>query len=165
MIKRIKPSLMLVLLSIFSTSWTYAAEEIAEYDMTSHIRIESAWIREAPPGITTLAAYLTFHNDSDHDLVMICANSPQFDRVEFHESRVEDGVASMRHLNEVFIPAGASFKFEPGGYHFMLIGNQAAIKAGDMIPISFIFKEHDTISVDAKVRRITSSQDHSHHGH
>ena len=116
--------------------------------------IEHAWIREAPPSVSMLAGYLVIKNQTDKDVTLICANSPAFSSVEIHASVIEDGIAKMRHLNEIFIPAGSDYQLEPGGYHLMMMGKEQPVKMGDEIPIELIFVDHDNVTTQAVVRRI-----------
>ena len=47
--------------------------------------------------------------------------SPQFGKVEMHETVIKDGVSRMSALEEVVLPAGATVEFKPGGKHLMLM--------------------------------------------
>jgi copper(I)-binding protein len=74
------------------------------------------------PGSTTGVAYMTIANNSDQPITVLGAGSPQFERVEMHETKIEDGVSRMRPLSEVRIPGRNIEKFEAGGKHMMLFG-------------------------------------------
>lgn len=67
------------------------------------------------------AGYLTLHNGSDDEIVITRVSSPQFGRVEMHESRVEDGVSRMRPIDVLAIPSGGDVALVPGGRHLMLM--------------------------------------------
>ena len=41
-----------------------------------------------------------------------------------HESREEDGVMRMLHVDAVEVPAGDTVEFKPGGFHVMIMGLQ-----------------------------------------
>jgi copper(I)-binding protein len=74
------------------------------------------------PGSNAGVAYLTIANRGGSAVTIRDARSPQFERVEIHETTTEGGVSQMRRLDAVEIPAGGSLAFEPGGRHMMLIG-------------------------------------------
>ena len=82
------------------------------------------------PGSSAGVAYMTLTNRSGGDVVVEAARSPQFDRAEFHETRLEDGVMKMRAVDRVLVPAGDSVKLAPGGLHLMLIGASPGAVAG-----------------------------------
>lgn len=78
-------------------------------------------VKPPMPGMQMTAGYLTLHNNTDEDIVIDRVTSPQFGKVEMHETVVEDGVAKMSALGEVVLPAAAAVEFEPGGKHLMLM--------------------------------------------
>lgn len=93
------------------------------------------------PGSGMSAGYLVLHNASRADIVLTRVSSPEFAGVAMHESVVEDGVAGMRALESLTVPAGADVVFERGGRHLMLhgpVGNSGTVTlqfyAGD-VPI------------------------------
>jgi copper(I)-binding protein len=93
------------------------------------------------PGSGMSAGYLVLHNASRADIVLTRVGSPEFAGVAMHESVVEDGVARMRALESLTVPAGADVVFERGGRHLMLrgpVGNSGTVTlqfyAGD-VPI------------------------------
>lgn len=89
------------------------------------------------PGTDVAVGYLTLSNGTDGDLTIGSARSPQFDRVEFHESIETDGVAQMRRIPSLVVPAGGTLKLEPGGRHLMLIGPDDGMVPGRSVSIVF----------------------------
>lgn len=65
--------------------------------------------------------YLTLGNDSATDVSVSRVTSPQFAAVEIHETAVIDGVARMRDVPELTIPANSSITLRSGGLHLMLM--------------------------------------------
>lgn len=92
------------------------------------------------PGSSTGVAYMTLTNQSRAELVIRAAQSPQFSRAEFHETRMEDGVMKMRSVEHVAIGAGESVQLESGGLHLMLIGANAGIAVGTPVSLEL---DHD----------------------
>ena len=80
-------------------------------------------------------AYFVIDNNGDDLIVLEAARSPQFDAVEIHETRTEDGVSRMRPVAAVDIPAGKSARFQPGGKHLMLVGPGEGVGAGSSVTI------------------------------
>ncbi len=120
------------------------------------LRIDNAWVREAPPGAAMLAAYLTLHNDGDQERVLVAVDSPRFSHVMLHRSLVVDGIARMEHVDELKIPAGGSLSLAPGGYHLMLSAVDPAPRAGDKVEFVLHFRNGEAISVQLPVRRAGS---------
>ncbi len=115
--------------------------------------VENIWIREAPPTVKVLAAYMTLKNPTDQDITLICAESPAFEDVMFHKTEISDGIAKMQHAEEIVIPAHSSFEFTPGNYHLMLMGKKSSIKEGDSVKLTLIFKNIDNQDVTALVKK------------
>jgi len=78
-------------------------------------------ISEPPPGRAMSAGYLTLRNNTDDVIRISGVDSPQFGFVEIHETRLDDGVASMILVPELLIPAKSSVSLQPGGKHLMLM--------------------------------------------
>ncbi|MCY4466049.1 MAG: copper chaperone PCu(A)C [Chloroflexi bacterium] len=70
---------------------------------------------------TNSSAYLQITNRGSDDIVLISASSAVAAAVEFHETRVTDGVASMRRLEELIVPGKGEIELAPGGLHLMLM--------------------------------------------
>jgi copper(I)-binding protein len=78
------------------------------------------------PGRQMSAGFLLLTNNTDEDVRITRVTSPQFGAIEIHETRVEDGIARMRELDELVVPARGSVRLERGGKHLMLM------RAGDL---------------------------------
>ena len=87
-----------------------------------------------PPGRGMTAAYFTLVNHADRPVTVTRVSSPQFGIVEMHESTIDGGVARMRPLIEITIPARSSVPFAPGGKHVMLM---QPVENGDDITLNF----------------------------
>ena len=78
-------------------------------------------IIEPMPGKKMSAGYLTLINNTDTAITISSVASPEFELVEIHESLLEDGVAKMRRIPELLIPADSALSLERGGKHLMLM--------------------------------------------
>ncbi len=86
------------------------------------------------------AAYLTIHNNSGAPLDIDRVTSPQFERVEIHETRTDDGVSRMRKVDVLRIAANEHIVLEPGGIHLMLMA-----PVGDLDQVTLRFFSDDTL--------------------
>ena len=73
------------------------------------------------PGMNMSAAYLSLTNSSERTIQISRVTSDQFESVQLHETRIEDGVARMRAIPVLEIPAGATVTLQRGGKHLMLM--------------------------------------------
>lgn len=124
------------------------------------VSVSNAWINEAPPGAGVLAGYLTIVNNSVTDKELVDAGSEMFEKIEFHLTTMDSGVASMRRQDLINIPAGTTFRFEPGAYHLMLFRPLRQLQAGDIVTLELAFAGGENIQVDAVVKR-----GHTGHSH
>lgn len=86
------------------------------------LEIDNARVRSLIPGQDKTVAYLDVHNGTHAPVSLVGATSDQVRAIEFHTTRMDDGVMRMRRLSEVTIEAGATVQFQPGGRHLMLFG-------------------------------------------
>lgn len=97
-------------------------------------------VRPPMPGMQMTAGYLTLRNDSRQEITIDRVTSPQFGRVEMHETVIEDGVSRMQALPALVLPAGAAVEFKPGGKHLMLMR-----PVDDLAEITLAFHSGDAV--------------------
>ena len=73
------------------------------------------------PGMKMSAGFLVLTNNTDEPIRVTGVTSPQFAAVEIHETRIEDGIARMRELDALVVPARGNVTLERGGKHLMLM--------------------------------------------
>lgn len=99
------------------------------------LKVEGAWIREAPPNAIAMAGYVRLSNTGTKALRIQSVASAAFGAVETHESITENGMARMRPL-VVEIPVNGSVEFAMGGKHFMLMNPKQPLKKGDVVTLT-----------------------------
>jgi len=98
------------------------------------------------------AAYFSIHGGSDA-VTLRGITTDEAVRLEIHESMTQGGMASMKPIDAIDIPAGETVKLQPGGRHIMLWSvNPAAISDGK-ISFTFIFSNGDRILADAVMQK------------
>jgi len=117
------------------------------------VRVSGAWIREAPPVVTTLGGYMTLENTSDEPLAIVGGSSPSFARVEIHRTEITGGVARMVRQDRVALPARGAVAFEPGSYHLMLMKPTQPLVQGDSATITLELEDGRSVAVVAAVRK------------
>ncbi len=89
------------------------------------------------------AGYLTLRNNTDHEIRVTRVTSPQFAAVEIHESLLENGVAKMRRVDTLRIPASSTITLQRGGKHLMLMHPTG--DTGDPDTVYLNFHDDDTL--------------------
>lgn len=107
-------------------------------------------ITEPMPGRHMSAGYISFTNNTSDAINITHVVSPEFEAVELHESLVEDGIAKMRRIEELTIPANSSVSLQRGGKHLMLMRPTGAL---DMVSLSFYSGDTLLLNVKAPVSR------------
>lgn len=134
--------------------------------LAAPLNISNAWIPEAPPMSSVMAAFMVIHNSEAQAVSIRAVSSEQFERVEMHLSVEENGVARMLPQKQLNIAANSRLELKPGSYHLMLFNPRAALKTGDKVKLQFTLSNGETINIEAEVRKNTGAMmDHSHHQH
>jgi periplasmic copper chaperone A len=112
--------------------------------------IAQAWVRL--PAVTgqPAAAYFRIQGGR-RPATLIRMESALAARTELHASMAGNGgMATMKPLDHVDIPAGGQVSFAPGGRHAMLIGLDPVVKPGTAVPLRFGFADGKTTEAEAK---------------
>ena len=98
------------------------------------------------PGMAMSAAYLTLHNNSERTISITRVTSTEYSLVQMHQTTVEDGIACMRPLPQLDIPAGGDIRLERGGKHLMLMRPMGST---DGVSLQFYDGETPLLTVDS----------------
>ena len=115
------------------------------------IKIENAWVRPAGKGMNS-ALYFNIASTNGKADVLYKVASPAAELVQMHETIDQNGLAEMKRVKSVSIPANILVEFKPGGYHVMLINLKRDLKAGEKISFVFYFKKAGKIRIQAEVK-------------
>lgn len=117
------------------------------------LRVEGAWARPTPPGISRTAVYLHIHNIGSAEERLVAVSSAVAGRTEVHETVMRDGMMEMRPLAlPLAIPPGGTFSFRPGGAHVMLLALKAPIARGAQVPLTLRFARAGELRIEAEAR-------------
>lgn len=113
------------------------------------LRVTDAWVRLAAVPANPSAAYFTIRG-GPQDAELIGVSSSVAIRSEMHESMTgHQGMASMKPIQSVPVPAGGAVKFEPGGKHVMFWNINPGIKPPRTMPLVLAFSNGERIEVAA----------------
>lgn len=133
------------------------------------LEISHPWARETPPGAKIGAGYLKVKNTGGESDRLTAVATPAAEKVEIHESTSENGVAKMRPVSAVELPAGGEVKLAPGGIHLMLIGLKEGLAEGMRIPATLTFEKAGTVEIELAVENMAygrgepAAAGHQHH--
>jgi copper(I)-binding protein len=128
-----------------------AAIAIAQQPERHGIEVEQAWAR-ATPGPTG-AAYFKIVNKGDSPDRLVATSTPIAEKAEAHESKMANGVMTMRPLGPLTIGPGKAIQFKPSADHLMLMGLKHPLKDGDTFPLTLTFEKSGDIQIVVKVER------------
>lgn len=118
-----------------------ASTAVAQHKATGAIRIDHSYARATMPGQTSGGAYLTLENRGDQADTLVAVQSPAAQSVEIHTMAMNGNVMRMREIGAIDIKPGEKIVMRPGeGYHLMLMGLKAPLKAGDRLPLTLTFR-------------------------
>jgi copper(I)-binding protein len=108
------------------------------------LKVEQAWIPQAPPAAPVLAGYAILRNEGGKTLHIGAIEGADFGSVELHQMSMENGMMQMRPLQGLDIPAHGSVTLADGGKHLMLMDPRHPFKAGDSATLSFRCGKHSS---------------------
>jgi len=121
----------------------------------AQVTVDKPWVRTTVAQQTTSAAYFTVTSAQGGKI--IDASSPVAAAAEVHEMKMAGDMMKMRAVDAVPLPAGQPVEFKPNGYHLMLTGLKAPLKAGDVVPIKLVVEDakgkRQTVDVKAVARQ------------
>ena len=117
----------------------------------SGIEVEGPWLRYLPAN-RPAAGYFTLRNTSPRAVDLVGASSPACGSLMLHESSNTGGMAQMKAVDAVPVPAGGSVSFAPGGYHLMCLQLSAKVKPGQAVPVTLRFRDGTAMTTSFPVR-------------
>jgi periplasmic copper chaperone A len=120
--------------------------------VTAKLEISLPWAAVTPTGAKVGAGYLTIANPGEADKLLGAA-SPRAKKVEVHEMKMEGAMMSMRPVESLDVPAGATITLAPGGYHLMFIDIDAPFVEGQTIPVTLTFEKAGAVDVVLSVSK------------
>ena len=120
-----------------------AAASAAPFDVTD------AWFRSLPGGVPA-GGYFTAQNNSGREVAITGVHADACGMLMMHQSSNKGGMSGMDMVDKVTVPPGGTVKFAPAGYHLMC--EQAKMKIGAKVPVSFSLSNGTTVVVAFQVR-------------
>jgi len=119
----------------------------ADYKIGS-LDVTQPWARATPKGASTGAAYMTVTNSGSKAARLSCASTVVAATCQIHEMAMSNGVMRMRPVEGgLEIKPGQTVTLKPGGYHMMLEGLKAPLKAGDTVEATLTSSDGGSVKV------------------
>lgn len=158
---------MIHLLLLFASTFADEYPVAPAVDTGSLLRVESGWVREAPPNMEVMAAYAILCNDKATGVILAGASSKDFNAIEMHDTIEANGGVRMERLKSVAIGPQDCVSFAPGGRHFMLLDPMRPLRSGSEVKLTLQLADGREMEVVFPVRRADEMLDnsHDHSGH
>lgn len=109
----------------------------------------------APASLTpmakTAAIYMVLMNHGMATDVLTSVATPAASHASAHQTIDDNGVMKMREIERIELVQHGTVTFAPGGYHIMLVGLAAPLKAGQTFPLVMTFEKAGDVTVDVQV--------------
>jgi hypothetical protein len=124
----------------------------------AQVEVKGAWVRGMVESQKATGAFMSITSQAPARLV--AAQSPAAGKVEIHQTTMEGGVARMRPVEAIALPAGKAVELKPGGYHVMLMQVPRPLKEGETVPLTLVVEGKDgkrqNIEVKAPVKSLAT---------
>lgn len=145
---------------LFRVAGLLAALLLSASVFADDIQVEKAWARATAPGQDAAGVDLTI--TSKQAARLVGASSTVCKTIELHSMTMahDSGMMKMGEVPAIELPAGKRVNLREGGYHLMLNGLKAPLKAGDSIPLTLeikVSKRTVKIQTKAEVRPLTTT--------
>lgn len=128
--------------------------------------LHDAWMGAVPPTSKVAAVYLVLENTGPAALELRRATSPDFPRVELHQSVHADGRVRMEARETLTLAPGERIDFSRTGHHFMIWFTGRPVPApGETVRLALEVEGGTPLSVQAEVRRPGEAANHDAHAH
>lgn len=120
-------------------------------DRAPDLVVDQPWARATVAGNAATAAYLTITNRRtlDDALVEVTSSSGS---ASIHSTASDGGIARMRKVERLALPAGTTVRLEPGGTHVMLDRPSEPLAPGGKIELGLRFEKSPARKVNAEIR-------------
>jgi hypothetical protein len=138
---------ILLVAAILAAAWPAGAAD----SQASAIAVRDAWARATPPGTSVAAVYLTLVGGSRPDR-LVGAETARAAMTQIHVVTEAEGMARMRPIDGVDVPARKTVSLAPQGTHLMLMNLPQPLVAGERFPLSLQFESAGKVDVSVEVR-------------
>jgi copper(I)-binding protein len=116
------------------------------------IEITAPWSRATAPRQSSGAGYMILRNRGDTADRLTGASSPVAGRIELHVHSIDaQGVARMREVPSIEIPAHGETPLEPTGLALMFIDLKQPLNQDTTVPVALTFEKAGQVEIELHV--------------
>ena len=130
--------------------------------VAAEVTVRDAYARSSNPKVG--GAFMVLVNHGDAPAKLVEARSDAAAKVELHTHIMEDGVAKMRPVEAMEIPAQGEHALQRGGDHVMMMGLTAPLAQGDTVALTLVFDDGEEIAVEIPVDNARQDMGGAAHG-
>lgn len=154
-----RPSLLALIAGAALAAVVHAGEPIKR----GALELTGAWARATGPQQPNGAAYLVIRNGGPEADRIVAAKADVARKVELHTHLIDaSGVARMREIPAIELPADSTVTLEPGGLHVMLLGLQRPLEAGRRFPLTLVLEKAGEVALEVEVRAASGASPGAH---
>ncbi len=120
------------------------------------IKVAGTWTTATPPGAPSASGYMEITNTGSSTDRLTAVSSPLAAGAMLHDMDIANGIASMRMLDGIDIPAGKTITLAPNGLHIMFVTLKQPLKTGDSFPVVLTFAKAGKVEATLPVLPIGS---------
>ncbi|MDH4286184.1 MAG: copper chaperone PCu(A)C [Gallionella sp.] len=137
-----------------------AAASLLSYSVyADDIKVEGAWARASAPGQKEAMVYMSV--TSKQNATIVGGSSKASKAVEMHNMEHKGGMMKMYEVKSISLPSNERLEMQLHGYHLVLSGLKAPLKAGATVPLTLDVemanKRIVKVEVKAEVRPLAAS--------
>lgn len=123
------------------------------------IQVEGAWTRATLPGQDMAMVYMSI--TSKQAATIVGASTKASKAAEMHTMEHKGGMMKMYEVKSISLPANSRLEMSMHGYHLVLAGLKAPLKAGATVPLTLNIEMADKsivkVDVQAEVRPLKNA--------
>lgn len=127
------------------------------------LHVAHGWARASLGQNPNSAAYVTIHNPTEEGDVLLGISCVDAEQCGLHNHVTEGDVTKMVAVERLEAAPGAHIEFKPGGYHIMMFGLKAPLKAGGETRITFSFEKVGDVTVTMPILSMREAAERARH--
>lgn len=131
------------------------------------VHVDQPWARPTPP-VKPIngAAYFVISNHGERAVVLEGVRTSITGMASIHQTREEGGTLRMESVEGgLEIPPGETVRFEPNGYHVMLMDIDEPLKEGGSFPMTLEFAHQDDLQLEVLIEQGPGESSQAMSGH
>ena len=111
--------------------------------------VSDAYARASNPKVG--GVFMTLSNAASAPARLVAVRTDAAASAELHTHIMEDGIAKMRPVDAIEVPAGGMHMLQRGGDHVMLMGLTAPLAQGDAVSLTLVFDDGTELPLEVQV--------------